>query len=89
MNHFISAAGDLMQREFEREGVKLHATLMNSSFLLPSSSSSSSSSSSGGGRGGRGAGGGGGGREGRRESFDASAIFNVGVRYYVVLTSAT
>ena len=87
MNHFISAAGDLMQREFEREGVKLHATLMNSSFLLPSSSSSSSS---GGGRGGRG-GGGGGGREGegRRESFDASAIFKVSVRYYVVLTIAT
>ena len=88
MNHFISVAGDLMQREFEREGVKLHATLMNSSFLLPSSSSSSSSS--GGGRGGRGGGGGGGReREGRRESFDASAIFKVSVRYCVVLTIAT
>ena len=88
MNHFISVAGDLMQREFEREGVKLHATLMNSSFLLPSSSSSSHFSF-GGGRGGRGGGGGGREREGKRESFDASAIFKVSVNSCVVLTIAT
>ena len=30
---FIKEAPELMRREFEREGVKLHATVMNSKFL--------------------------------------------------------
>ena len=30
---FIQKAPEMMQGEFEREGVKLHATLMNSKFL--------------------------------------------------------
>ena len=30
---FIREAPELMREEFEREGVKLHATLMNSKFL--------------------------------------------------------
>lgn len=30
---FIQKAPEMMQAEFEREGVKLHATLMNSKFL--------------------------------------------------------
>lgn len=30
---FIREAPELMKREFEREGVKLHATVMNSKFL--------------------------------------------------------
>ena len=31
-SHVIAGAPDLMRREFDREGVKLHATLMNSRF---------------------------------------------------------
>lgn len=31
-NYVIENAPDLMSREFDREGVKLHATLMNSRF---------------------------------------------------------
>ena len=31
---FIKAAPELMRREFERKGVKLHATLINSKFLI-------------------------------------------------------
>ena len=31
-SHVIAGAPDLMRREFGREGVKLHATLMNSHF---------------------------------------------------------
>jgi activating signal cointegrator complex subunit 1 len=31
-SHVIAGAPDLMRREFDREGVKLHATLMNSCF---------------------------------------------------------
>ena len=30
--HVIERAPDLMKKEFERDGVKLHATLMNSRF---------------------------------------------------------
>ena len=30
---FIKAGPELMRREFERKGVKLHATLINSKFL--------------------------------------------------------
>ena len=40
---FLEKAPDLMQREFEREGVKLHATVMNSKF--PQSGSKSAESS--------------------------------------------
>ncbi len=32
VSHFMKAAPELMEREFEREGVKLHVTLMNSRF---------------------------------------------------------
>lgn len=33
VDSFMKKAPDLMTREFERTGVKLHATLLNSSFL--------------------------------------------------------
>ena len=33
VSHFLEEAPDLMDKEFEREGVKLHATVMNSSRL--------------------------------------------------------
>ncbi len=33
VERFIKAAPEMMQREFEREGVKLHATLVNCTFL--------------------------------------------------------
>ena len=33
VSHFLEEAPDLMDREFERERVKLHATVMNSSPL--------------------------------------------------------
>lgn len=31
-NHVLKEAPDLMSREYEREGVKLHATVMNTHF---------------------------------------------------------
>ena len=32
VEHFLARAPDLMSQEHEREGVKLHATVMNSKF---------------------------------------------------------
>lgn len=61
VEHFLARAPDLMNREHEREGIKLHATVMNSKFLYRDKDSVAS-----GGHKGR-----------SRVSFDARAVFQV------------
>ena len=65
---FLEKAPDLMSKEFERTGVKLHATLMNSKFRA---SSDEGSGRIGAGRSAQK------GRKPHRESFDARGIFKV------------
>ena len=62
MEHFLEKAPDLVSREYEREGVKLHATVMNSKFPY----TEKDTVTSGGYRGSR-----------PRDSFDARGVFRV------------
>ena len=66
MEHFLEKAPDLMSREYEREGVKLHATVMNSKFPY---TEKKDAVSSGGYRGSR-----------PRDSFDARGVFQVSIQ---------
>ena len=63
MEYFLEKAPDLMNREYEREGVKLHATVMNSKFPY---TEKKDAVSSGGYKGSR-----------PRDSFDARGVFRV------------
>lgn len=63
MEHFLEKAPDLVSREYEREGVKLHATVMNSKFPY---TEKKDTVTSGGYRGSR-----------PRDSFDARGVFRV------------
>ena len=67
--HFLERAPDLMQREFEREGVKLHATVMNSKF---SQSQSHQETGPGGSKAAESSW-----KQRPREGFDARGIFQV------------
>ena len=70
VSHFLEEAPDLMDREFEREGVKLHATVMNSKFPHTSDSGGATGTKGSHERGGHR-------RHVPRESFDARRIFKV------------
>ena len=65
VEHFLEKAPDLMSREYEREGVKLHATVMNSKFPY---TEKKESVTGGGYRGSR-----------PRDSFDAKGVFRVSI----------
>lgn len=65
--HFLEKAPDLMSREFEREGVKLHATVMNSKFPYTEKKDAGASSGYRGSR--------------PRDSFDARGVFRVSNHY--------
>jgi len=68
VGHVIQEAPEMMRREFERDGVKLHATVMNTSFLARYEEREPEMEVYRGRR-----------RQKPRDTFDATRIFEVGV----------